>query len=289
MAPWHEAQVPGGLALPDQLLEVLLDDGHLAPLQHGHLGGIGVAAGHPVAEMGERGRRGQADVADPDDGHRVDRPTGGWPNADSLVPAEPPWSPPCAKSIELNDIAGHVPSSWSSGAPGGALDRRREEHRPDIGSVLSESARATPVTRRVVRCNPATIPVVAPCERPDSSRTARRTGTPVDAPTARATVAPPDSAATSRPGRPPTGAGRQPGQPQGGVVEPGVGRAGGRDAGGSRSASGDRLHPLRVVAGGGQHGPGRTRTRWSRPGWSRGRCPGGGRRRAGRRPGPGRR
>ena len=40
-------------------------------LEHRHLGRVGVAAGDPVAEVGQGGRRRQAHVADPDDRHRA--------------------------------------------------------------------------------------------------------------------------------------------------------------------------------------------------------------------------
>ncbi len=65
----HEAEAAGGHAFGHQLLEMVLDDGHPAALEHGHLGLVGVAAGDPVAEGGEGGGRGQPDVADADHGH----------------------------------------------------------------------------------------------------------------------------------------------------------------------------------------------------------------------------
>ena len=92
--PLDEAQVAGRLTLADQLLEVLLDDGYLAPLEHGDLGRVGVATGHPMSEVGERGRGGEAHVAHADDGHGVDRSRGGVPKADSPAPGAPAGSPP---------------------------------------------------------------------------------------------------------------------------------------------------------------------------------------------------
>ena len=66
----HEPEPSRRLALVDQLLELVLDDRHLALLEHGDLGRVRVATGHPVTEVGEGGRGRQSDVADADDRHR---------------------------------------------------------------------------------------------------------------------------------------------------------------------------------------------------------------------------
>src|ERR1700674_3510795 len=51
-----------------------------APREHGHLGRVGVTAGHAVAEIGP-GRRGrQPHVADADDRHRASLPVGEHPH-----------------------------------------------------------------------------------------------------------------------------------------------------------------------------------------------------------------
>ena len=81
----HEPQAAGFLPFRHQLLEVVLDDGHPALLQHRHFGRVGVATGHPVAQVGQGGRRGNAHVADADDGHRAAPPVGQDPHGRASV------------------------------------------------------------------------------------------------------------------------------------------------------------------------------------------------------------
>ena len=95
-------------------------------------------------------------------------------------------------------------------------------------------------------------------------------------------------APTSRP-RPSCQSGRsgRSEQPQGGVVEHRVGRARGRP-GRVEVGRGARPAPARGRGPPRPARPARSRTRWSRPGWSRGTCPGAGRRPGWRPPPPGR-
>ena len=68
-----EAQVPGVDALGHQLVQPDLDDGHPPAAQGGQARRVALGQHHPVPEVGQGGRGGQADVAGADDRHRVRR------------------------------------------------------------------------------------------------------------------------------------------------------------------------------------------------------------------------
>ena len=245
----HEPQAPGGLALAHQLLEVVLHDGHPALVQHGHLGRIGVAAGHPVAEMGQRGRGRKAHVADPDDGHRAARGRAAGTRTARPAVAEVRYRT-APRSAARRALAGRAPRR----ADPPNIHELPCHHRsapvivcrpisPASGQASSHLGSFSPVLKRI-----------CPGRRP------RRPSRTVSA--GRRQDARPAGPAT------PSSAGSmgQPGQPEGGVVEPRVGRPGRR--------------PGRVEVGGGDGldarpgrdrrrpaWPGRSRTTWSHPGW----------------------
>ena len=65
-----EAQVAGVDALGHQLVQPLLDDGHHPAAQGGQALRVALGQHHPMAEVGQGGRSGQADVAGADHRHR---------------------------------------------------------------------------------------------------------------------------------------------------------------------------------------------------------------------------